>query len=156
MSFNCPFLSSILYWFPANCWWLVTCMQTICNMSYEGLMACKPAATPPNPPPPTTTCCSALSHADMVCLCSYRNSKVLPSLGVDPNLAMQLLDKCDLPHPARCWGKRYAIDLEKPSNDYSIITVNRRNGGLKRMLFAIEVGVFGLYIYQKSITYLKS
>ncbi|OWM87977.1 putative lipid-transfer protein DIR1 [Punica granatum] len=76
--------------------------QTICNVPYAGLMACKPAATPPNPPPPTAACCTALSHANMGCLCSYKNSKLLPSLGVDPNLAMQLPDKCHLPHPARC------------------------------------------------------
>ncbi|XVE81030.1 hypothetical protein DITRI_Ditri15bG0030200 [Diplodiscus trichospermus] len=58
----------------------VTDAQTICNMPASGLMACKPAVTPPNPPPPTSTCCSALSHADMRCLCSYKNSKLLPSL----------------------------------------------------------------------------
>ncbi|XP_022853203.1 putative lipid-transfer protein DIR1 [Olea europaea var. sylvestris] len=76
--------------------------QTICNMSGAGLMACKPAATPPTPPPPSSACCSALSHADLRCLCSYKNSKLLPSLGVDPNLAMQLPAKCKLPHPAKC------------------------------------------------------
>ncbi|CAA2964894.1 Hypothetical predicted protein [Olea europaea subsp. europaea] len=76
--------------------------QTICNISGAGLMACKPAATPPTPPPPSSACCSALSHADLRCLCSYKNSKLLPSLGVDPNLAMQLPAKCKLPHPAKC------------------------------------------------------
>ncbi|MBA0628631.1 hypothetical protein Golax_021584, partial [Gossypium laxum] len=74
--------------------------QSICNMPASGLMACKPAVTPPNPPPPTSTCCSALSHADMRCLCSYKNSKLLPSLGIDPNLAMKLPSLCKLPHPA--------------------------------------------------------
>ncbi|XVF84377.1 hypothetical protein PTKIN_Ptkin17bG0031800 [Pterospermum kingtungense] len=76
--------------------------QSICNMPASGLMACKPAVTPPNPPPPTSTCCSALSHADMSCLCSYKNSNLLPSLGIDPNLAMQLPSLCKLPHPANC------------------------------------------------------
>ncbi|KAB2062400.1 hypothetical protein E1A91_A10G154900v1 [Gossypium mustelinum] len=76
--------------------------QSICNMPASGLMACKPAVTPPNPPPPTSTCCSALSHADMHCLCSYKNSKLLPSLGIDPNLAMKLPSLCKLPHPANC------------------------------------------------------
>ncbi|KAH1047171.1 hypothetical protein J1N35_037955 [Gossypium stocksii] len=76
--------------------------QSICNMPASGLMACKPAVTPPNPPPPTSTCCSALSHADMRCLCSYKNSKLLPSLGIDPNLAMKLPSLCKLPHPANC------------------------------------------------------
>ncbi|KAI4344987.1 hypothetical protein L6164_012157 [Bauhinia variegata] len=76
--------------------------QTLCNVSLAGIMACKPAVTAPNPGPPSGDCCSALSHADMRCLCSYRNSKLLPSLGIDPNLAMQLPGKCHLPHPANC------------------------------------------------------
>ncbi|GMI92966.1 DIR1-like [Hibiscus trionum] len=76
--------------------------QTICNMPTSDLMACKPAVTPPNPPPPTSTCCSALSHADMRCLCSYKNSNLLPTLGIDPNLAMKLPSLCKLPHPAKC------------------------------------------------------
>ncbi|KAJ9189292.1 hypothetical protein P3X46_000602 [Hevea brasiliensis] len=76
--------------------------QTICNMPMAGLMACKPSVTPPNPTAPTSACCSALSHADMRCLCSYKNSKLLPSLGIDPNLAIQLPAKCKLPHPANC------------------------------------------------------
>ncbi|KAI4334797.1 hypothetical protein L6164_013506 [Bauhinia variegata] len=76
--------------------------QTICNVSVAGLMACKPAVTPPKPAAPSGNCCSALSHADLRCLCSYKNSKLLPSLGIDPNLAMQLPGKCHLPHPANC------------------------------------------------------
>ncbi|KAH6757810.1 hypothetical protein C2S52_023300 [Perilla frutescens var. hirtella] len=80
----------------------MACGQTICNMSGEDLMACKPSVTPPKPPPPSAKCCSALSHADFRCICSYKNSKLLPSLGIDPNLAMQLPDKCKLPHPSHC------------------------------------------------------
>ncbi|KAL8056055.1 hypothetical protein ABFX02_04G094800 [Erythranthe guttata] len=76
--------------------------QSVCNMSGEDLMACKPSATPPEPPPPSARCCSALSHADIRCLCTFKNSKLLPSLGIDPNLAIQLPDKCKLPHPAHC------------------------------------------------------
>ncbi|KAL8522592.1 hypothetical protein ACS0TY_012656 [Phlomoides rotata] len=76
--------------------------QTICNMSGDDLTACRPSATPPRPPPPSAKCCSALSHADFRCLCSYKNSKLLPSLGIDPNLAVQLPDKCKLPHPSHC------------------------------------------------------
>ncbi|CAA2990172.1 lipid-transfer DIR1 [Olea europaea subsp. europaea] len=76
--------------------------QTICNMSGEGLMACRTAATPPTPPLPSAACCYAISHADFLCLCFYKNSKFLPSLGVDPNLAMQLPSKCRLPRPAKC------------------------------------------------------
>ncbi|XP_057771083.1 putative lipid-transfer protein DIR1 [Salvia miltiorrhiza] len=76
--------------------------QTVCNMTVAGLMACKPSATAPHPPPPSAACCSALSGADMKCLCSYKNSKVLPSLGIDPGLAMQLPQKCQIPHPPKC------------------------------------------------------
>ncbi|KAK9932725.1 hypothetical protein M0R45_019949 [Rubus argutus] len=76
--------------------------QTICNVSVNNLMTCKPAVTKPNPARPTQTCCSVLSHADLGCLCSYKNSNLLPSLGIDPNLAMQLPAKCKLPHPANC------------------------------------------------------
>ncbi|KAL6185537.1 hypothetical protein ACLB2K_041669 [Fragaria x ananassa] len=76
--------------------------QTICNVSVNNLMSCKPAVTKPNPARPTQACCSALSHADLGCLCSYRNSNLLPSLGIDPKLAMQLPGKCKLPHPANC------------------------------------------------------
>lgn len=79
--------------------------QMICNMSVASIMACKPSAVAPNPPPPSGTCCSALSHANITCLCSYKNSKVLPSLGIDPNLAMQLPQKCKLPHPSQCQKK---------------------------------------------------
>ncbi|KAK4410488.1 UNVERIFIED_CONTAM: hypothetical protein Scaly_0146500 [Sesamum calycinum] len=80
----------------------VTYAQTVCGMSGEDLMACKPAVTLPHPPPPSGRCCSALAHADIRCLCTYKNSKLLPSLGIDPNLAIQLPDKCKLPHPAHC------------------------------------------------------
>ncbi|GMP71302.1 hypothetical protein CsSME_00029770 [Camellia sinensis var. sinensis] len=80
----------------------ITNAQTICNVSMDGLTACKPSVTPPNPTPPSATCCSALSHANMQCLCSYKNSKLLPSLGIDPNLALQLPAKCKLPNPPNC------------------------------------------------------
>ncbi|KAF7837090.1 putative lipid-transfer protein DIR1 [Senna tora] len=76
--------------------------QTICNVSISGLMACKPSVTLPNPILPSGDCCSALSHADLRCLCFYKNSKLLPSLGIDPNLAMQLPVKCKLPHLPKC------------------------------------------------------
>ncbi|KAK3018137.1 hypothetical protein RJ639_004895 [Escallonia herrerae] len=76
--------------------------QSICNVSEEGLMACRPSVTPPNPPPPSGICCAAISHADIRCFCSYRNSPALPAFGVDPSLAMMLPAKCKLPHPAHC------------------------------------------------------
>ncbi|KDP42884.1 hypothetical protein JCGZ_23826 [Jatropha curcas] len=76
--------------------------QSICNVSISGLTSCRPAVTPPNPAPPTSACCSALSHADLRCLCSYKNSTLLPSLGIDPKLALKLPEKCRLPHRAPC------------------------------------------------------
>ncbi|KAF8388512.1 hypothetical protein HHK36_027186 [Tetracentron sinense] len=81
---------------------MVSNSQTVCNITVAGLMACKPAVSPPNPVPPTAVCCSALSKADLHCLCSYKKSNVLPSLGIDPNLAMQLPAKCNLPKPNNC------------------------------------------------------
>ncbi|KAK2973525.1 hypothetical protein RJ640_010580 [Escallonia rubra] len=97
--------------------------QTICNVSLQGLMSCKPSATPPNPAPPSGACCSALSRANMPCLCSYKNSKVLPSLGIDPNLAMQLPANSSSPHyagvllcrellsSAKSWQRSLALTL---------------------------------------------
>lgn len=76
--------------------------QSICNMSINDLYACRPSATPPNPPPPSAQCCMALSHADLHCFCTYRNSRALPSFGVDPNLAMQLPKLCRLPNSPNC------------------------------------------------------
>lgn len=74
----------------------------LCNMSQDGLTACKPAVTQPNPPDPTSDCCKALSGADLTCLCSYKNSPILPSLGIDPGLAMGLPIKCNLKPPSGC------------------------------------------------------
>ncbi|BFG42614.1 hypothetical protein CerSpe_288880 [Prunus speciosa] len=79
----------------------------LCNMSDEGLASCKPAvakATPekPNPEKPTPECCEALKGADLKCLCGYKNSFILPSLGIDPALAMALPAKCNLTPPADC------------------------------------------------------
>ncbi|KAK7343220.1 hypothetical protein VNO77_11794 [Canavalia gladiata] len=71
----------------------------ICNVSLSKLMACKPAATPPKPTPPTKECCEGLSHADFACLCTYKDSPLLPSLGIDPNLALKVPAKCNLPKP---------------------------------------------------------
>ncbi|KAH7864498.1 hypothetical protein Vadar_030204 [Vaccinium darrowii] len=74
----------------------------LCNMKEDGLMACKPAVTQPNPVDPTPPCCEALSGADLTCLCGYKNSFVLPSLGIDPDLAMALPAKCKLTPPSNC------------------------------------------------------
>ncbi|KAB1224150.1 putative lipid-transfer protein DIR1 [Morella rubra] len=75
---------------------------TFCNMNDDGINACKPSVTAPNPTEPTKKCCKALSRADLTCLCSYKNSILLPSLGIDPNLAMGLPAKCNLTPPDGC------------------------------------------------------
>nr|XP_043637353.1 putative lipid-transfer protein DIR1 [Erigeron canadensis] len=71
----------------------------ICNMTEDGLVSCKPSVTNPNPAKPTPECCKAVSGADLKCLCSYKNSVMLPSLGIDPGLAIALPEKCNLPPP---------------------------------------------------------
>ncbi|XP_059280672.1 putative lipid-transfer protein DIR1 [Lycium ferocissimum] len=75
---------------------------SICNMNDDGFTACKPSVTQPNPVEPSTSCCEALSSADLQCLCSYRNSLLLPSLGIDPELALALPAKCNLTSPPSC------------------------------------------------------
>ncbi|CAM9000506.1 unnamed protein product [Rhodiola kirilowii] len=72
----------------------------ICNVKTEGLMACMPAVTLPNPSKPTDLFCGALSHGDMACLCGFKHSKMLRTLGIDSDLAMQLPDKCGIKHDA--------------------------------------------------------
>ncbi|XP_057508393.1 putative lipid-transfer protein DIR1 [Actinidia eriantha] len=74
----------------------------LCDMDDDGLMACKPAVTKPNPEAPSPPCCEALSGANLTCLCGYRNSFMLPSLGIDPDLAMALPAKCNLTPPPNC------------------------------------------------------
>ncbi|KAK8943639.1 hypothetical protein KSP40_PGU005754 [Platanthera guangdongensis] len=74
----------------------------ICNMSSEGFDECRPAVTGPSPIDPTAACCSALEAADLPCLCSYRSSPLLPSIGINPDLALQLPRECNLSPPANC------------------------------------------------------
>ncbi|OVA08685.1 Bifunctional inhibitor/plant lipid transfer protein/seed storage helical domain [Macleaya cordata] len=77
--------------------------MTLCNMTQDDLVTCKPAVTKSNPPvDPSMACCTALSKADFTCLCSYKNSMVLPSFGIDPDLAMQLPVKCKLSSSTKC------------------------------------------------------
>lgn len=71
----------------------------ICNITQEGLDACKPSVATQNPVDPTPDCCKAVGGADMECLCSYRDSSMLPYLGIDPALAIGLPAKCNLPAP---------------------------------------------------------
>ncbi|KAK8947125.1 hypothetical protein KSP39_PZI007177 [Platanthera zijinensis] len=78
----------------------------LCNMNRDGVTACRPAISGSSAekpaPDPTGACCAALSNADLNCLCSYKNSGLLPYFGIDPDLAMQLPGKCNVPAPAKC------------------------------------------------------
>ncbi|KZV18508.1 hypothetical protein F511_10258 [Dorcoceras hygrometricum] len=76
----------------------------LCNVTEEGMSACRPSVTPPNPVTPSPECCDAASGADFKCLCSYRNSFMLPSLGIDPDLVLALPAKCGLSAPDTCEG----------------------------------------------------
>ncbi|XP_073012962.1 putative lipid-transfer protein DIR1 [Typha latifolia] len=76
--------------------------EVICNMTQQGIDACKPSVSGSDPTPPSKKCCSALAAADLPCLCSYRNSYLLPAYGIDPDLALQLPAKCHLALPAEC------------------------------------------------------
>ncbi|RVW34355.1 putative lipid-transfer protein DIR1 [Vitis vinifera] len=55
---------------------------SLCNMSEDDLMTCKPAVSKPSPVDPSPECCKALSGADLTCLCSYKNSETLRFLGL--------------------------------------------------------------------------
>lgn len=72
-----------------------------CNMSYTDLLACRPAVSGMTPAMPSKACCDALAGADMGCLCNYKLKKGsnMAMFGVDPNLAIQLPTKCNLPPP---------------------------------------------------------
>ncbi|OAY84897.1 putative lipid-transfer protein DIR1 [Ananas comosus] len=77
----------------------------LCNMTRGGLEACKPSVRSGSSDPaadPSKECCAALAGADLPCLCSYRHSFLLPSLGIDPDLALQLPAKCNLTAPPGC------------------------------------------------------
>ncbi|WOL18734.1 hypothetical protein Cni_G27531 [Canna indica] len=75
----------------------------LCNMSEEGMMACKPCISTVKPEEkPTAACCAELQQANLTCLCSYKNSDLLPYLGIDPNLAAQLPAKCNMTAPEQC------------------------------------------------------
>lgn len=76
--------------------------QTVCNMSFPDIFSCSSSMMPPNPTPPTAQCCTALSHADLKCLCDYLKAGAFSYLGIDPSLALQLPNKCNIPNPPTC------------------------------------------------------
>ena len=76
----------------------------ICNVSQEGLLACRSAVTKPNPANPSAACCAALANANLPCLCAFKNSNptAMRLVGIDPDLATALPTKCNLPTPDKC------------------------------------------------------
>lgn len=77
----------------------------LCNMDEDELDKCRPSVTKPNPvDPPPEECCEVLKKADLTCLCSYKESPMLPALGIDPGLALGLPSKCHLDPPQNCLG----------------------------------------------------
>lgn len=69
----------------------------LCKMTKDGLEACRPsAASGQNAPPPTKECCSALSNADLQCLCRFKGSGLLSFYGIDPDKAMALPISCNI------------------------------------------------------------
>lgn len=76
--------------------------MTLCNVTDDGFTACKPSVTSPDPVAPSPKCCEAVTGADLQCLCSYKNSFLLPSLGIDPDLVLALPAKCNVSSPANC------------------------------------------------------
>ncbi|GFQ00946.1 putative lipid-transfer protein dir1 [Phtheirospermum japonicum] len=76
--------------------------RTICGMSTDDLFSCRPSVVGPVALPPSAACCAALERADVPCLCSFKNNRFLPAIGIDPVLAMQLPAKCNLLQSFHC------------------------------------------------------
>lgn len=76
--------------------------QSLCNVPTASLTECKPSVSGPKPTPPTNACCTAISHADLNCLCSYKKSQMLSYFGIDPVLATQLPAKCNIANAPKC------------------------------------------------------
>jgi len=74
----------------------------LCGVSLPDVAKCKPAVTPPPPPTPepTAECCAVVAKADLKCLCRHKG--LLPPLGIDPDLALQLPAKCKLNQTPPC------------------------------------------------------
>ncbi|KAL4185291.1 hypothetical protein AMTRI_Chr10g5160 [Amborella trichopoda] len=83
----------------------------ICGMDSGELQQCLPAIRGPSPSAPNPGCCSTIRKADLLCLCSYRDSFLLPTFGVDPKLAMALPRECHLIPPPQCEGSMRALSL---------------------------------------------
>ncbi|GMJ10379.1 hypothetical protein like AT5G55410 [Hibiscus trionum] len=69
----------------------------VCNIALNELEQCRPAVTGKHPPPPTKECCSLIKHADLTCLCEFKDA--LPALKIEPSRAFALPRKCKSNHP---------------------------------------------------------
>ncbi|KAK9138579.1 hypothetical protein Sjap_009173 [Stephania japonica] len=78
---------------------LVAAAEDKCSkFSVLDFAPCLPAVKKqPNPPAPTAACCAQVKAGDLDCICSIKGSTELPAFGVDPNLALQIPEKCGLP-----------------------------------------------------------
>ncbi|KAL5726967.1 hypothetical protein ACHQM5_000213 [Ranunculus cassubicifolius] len=72
----------------------------VCGIEEEGIISCRPAVTGSHPTPPSRLCCSTVAHADVKCICKYKES--LPAFGVDIKLVLALPRKCKLSMKIRC------------------------------------------------------
>ncbi|XWS09728.1 hypothetical protein CRYUN_Cryun39dG0014200 [Craigia yunnanensis] len=74
----------------------------ICNIPLTKLDLCRPAVTGKYPPAPTKPCCSLIKHANLTCLCNFKDA--LPAFNIDPARAFALPKKCksNLPTPPQC------------------------------------------------------
>ncbi|CAJ2679211.1 unnamed protein product [Trifolium pratense] len=80
--------------------------MTICNMTREERKACEPYVSSDNVTfhnhKPSRACCSATANADISCICSYKDSKLLYFYGIDPKQALELPRKCKLKVSVKC------------------------------------------------------
>ncbi|OIT22908.1 PREDICTED: putative lipid-transfer protein DIR1 [Nicotiana attenuata] len=78
---------------------MVAAGDSSCGLSIADLMSCKPAVSGPKPLPPSEKCCTALSKADLPCLCTFKNSPMISAFKINATLAMDLPSKCNLSSP---------------------------------------------------------
>ncbi|QCE05669.1 hypothetical protein DEO72_LG9g674 [Vigna unguiculata] len=74
----------------------------LCGVPSSDLMKCLPAVTPPSPSEPSKDCCSVINIVDLKCLCGFKSSPLLPALGIDPKLALELPAKCKIGKTIPC------------------------------------------------------